>query len=326
MKKVCNKNKEKIIELRTSTQIPDDGELNWKLSVPDNFTVTNVALRLQGLYHDTAADLQGTLLHEDRTATFLDQEGGEKSFGTVRHPSLFEAIGEYFPVMPVEGDGFDYEWMDVVHDNIAPLGTAYQQTTINGGDANRAIDGNTNGFYSADSVTHTGSASVVADGPSDSESWWELDLGQQQPVGTIRVWNRVQEPNVDEVQEIRVTAATLVKGGTFRLSVTIGDNTAVTAPISVFAVAKASDEDPSPTAPAGAGAGESLEAKLEGVPFLPAVTVTDMGRSTKAEQVWRVTFSSEPSDITVLAPQDIDINAVHAAVQVKTLREGNNNP
>ncbi|MEO5915035.1 MAG: HEAT repeat domain-containing protein [Luteolibacter sp.] len=69
--------------------------------------------------------------------------------------------------------------------NIAEKGKATQQSTSNDGDAKRAIDGRTDGKYSADSVTHTDE-----NAPSP---WWELDLGSEQAIESVSIWNRTDE-------------------------------------------------------------------------------------------------------------------------------------
>src|SRR5213078_1152961 len=66
-------------------------------------------------------------------------------------------------------------------ENVALKGTAKQSSTDFGGDAKRAIDGNTNGDYNANSVCHTG----IEDNP-----WWEVNLGKDVPVEKIVLWNR----------------------------------------------------------------------------------------------------------------------------------------
>jgi hypothetical protein len=66
-------------------------------------------------------------------------------------------------------------------ENVALKGTAKQSSTDFGGDAKRAIDGNTNGDYNANSVCHTG----LEDNP-----WWEVNLGKEFPVDKVVLWNR----------------------------------------------------------------------------------------------------------------------------------------
>ncbi len=66
--------------------------------------------------------------------------------------------------------------------NVAPQGTARQSSTGYLGDANRAVDGNTDGNYDgARSTTHTN---------QEKDPWWELDLGQDAPVDSLAIWNR----------------------------------------------------------------------------------------------------------------------------------------
>ncbi|HUG17687.1 MAG TPA: PVC-type heme-binding CxxCH protein, partial [Planctomycetaceae bacterium] len=68
--------------------------------------------------------------------------------------------------------------------NIARQRIASQSSTAFGGEAKRAIDGNTSGIYGAQGQTHT---------QVDSrDPWWELDLGEEQPIERIIVWNRTE--------------------------------------------------------------------------------------------------------------------------------------
>jgi mono/diheme cytochrome c family protein len=67
--------------------------------------------------------------------------------------------------------------------NLATGGKASQSTTGYGGDASRAIDGNTKGHYFDDaSVSHTGEG--------DNSPWWELDLGEEKSFDRVALWNR----------------------------------------------------------------------------------------------------------------------------------------
>jgi hypothetical protein len=58
---------------------------------------------------------------------------------------------------------------------------ATQSSTICGGDASRAIDGNTSGDFGAASVSHT---------DAEANAWWEVDLGASATVSSIVLWNR----------------------------------------------------------------------------------------------------------------------------------------
>jgi YD repeat-containing protein len=70
--------------------------------------------------------------------------------------------------------------------NLALNKTATQSSThASGAVAGRAVDGNTNGVFTSNSVTHT---------LNDVNAWWQVDLGQVETIGIIKVWNRVEFP------------------------------------------------------------------------------------------------------------------------------------
>ncbi|MFQ3650671.1 MAG: discoidin domain-containing protein, partial [Gemmataceae bacterium] len=66
--------------------------------------------------------------------------------------------------------------------NVARKGKATQHSTAYGGEASKAIDGNTAGEYNAGSSTHTREG---VDNP-----WWEVDLGKEYPLETVVIHNR----------------------------------------------------------------------------------------------------------------------------------------
>ena len=66
--------------------------------------------------------------------------------------------------------------------NVARKGKASQINTSNGGDAGRAIDGNTSPAWEKGSQTHT---TEGTDNP-----WWEVDLGGDQRIERIVIYNR----------------------------------------------------------------------------------------------------------------------------------------
>ena len=65
--------------------------------------------------------------------------------------------------------------------NIAWKKQATQSSTAYGGNANRALDGNTNSSYSQNSITHTN---------FEKQAWWQVDLGRNEQVGLVRLFNR----------------------------------------------------------------------------------------------------------------------------------------
>ncbi|WP_158843859.1 T9SS type A sorting domain-containing protein [Algibacter sp. L1A34] len=72
--------------------------------------------------------------------------------------------------------------IDCDSDNLALTGAAIQSSTAYGGIGSRAIDGNTNGSFSNNSVTHTD--------PSDTPTWWLVNLSSEQAIGDIVIFNR----------------------------------------------------------------------------------------------------------------------------------------
>jgi hypothetical protein len=65
--------------------------------------------------------------------------------------------------------------------NIAQGKTAIQSSTDFGGVPGRAVDGNTNGNYGAGSVTHTA---------FEAAPFWQVDLGSEQFIETIKIYSR----------------------------------------------------------------------------------------------------------------------------------------
>jgi putative heme-binding domain-containing protein len=66
--------------------------------------------------------------------------------------------------------------------NVALKGKARQSSTDYGGDASKAIDGNTSGNFGDGSQTHTREGT--------RSPWWEVDLGREYPIEKVVVWNR----------------------------------------------------------------------------------------------------------------------------------------
>lgn len=71
---------------------------------------------------------------------------------------------------------------DVARDNLA-LRAITRQSSEGGGEAARAVDGNTSGVFAGGSVTHTA---------CEPGAWLEIDLGASRPIGSVRLWNRTE--------------------------------------------------------------------------------------------------------------------------------------
>ena len=80
--------------------------------------------------------------------------------------------------------------------NVALDGKATQISVDYNGPAKLAIDGNTNGdFSAAKSTTHT----AAGDDP-----WWEVDLGEPQQVDRLLIWNRTDGNTSGRLKNFRV--------------------------------------------------------------------------------------------------------------------------
>ncbi|MEL7498896.1 MAG: DUF1553 domain-containing protein [Planctomycetota bacterium] len=80
--------------------------------------------------------------------------------------------------------------------NIARTGKATQSSTAYDGEAARAIDGVTDGdYHKSNSVTHTS---------KQANNWWELDLGSEQNVDEIKIWNRTDGDYAKRLKNVRL--------------------------------------------------------------------------------------------------------------------------
>jgi hypothetical protein len=81
--------------------------------------------------------------------------------------------------------------------NVAVRGQAGQSSIAFDGEARLAIDGSTNGDYPARSTTHT---------RTETNPWWEVDLGTEVPVEEIALWNRTDGGLGTRLNNFRVLA------------------------------------------------------------------------------------------------------------------------
>ena len=93
--------------------------------------------------------------------------------------------------------------------NLALNGSASQSSTAYNGVASRAIDGNTNGNYNDDSVTHTN---------SEANAWWEVDLGTTYAIGDINIFNRTNNCCVSRLTNFTVSVVSANGTTTFSQS------------------------------------------------------------------------------------------------------------
>lgn len=124
----------------------------------------------------------GTAL--DSWARFCDHRGvAEES------PVLNTWDVQYSPI----NNANTSQWAPIVRDwsNLALFRGPFtaQSSTCWSGDPARAVDTNTNGIYGGNSIANT---------CYETTPWWQVDLGQSQPVGKVRVWNRSKKDSCDD--------------------------------------------------------------------------------------------------------------------------------
>lgn len=104
-------------------------------------------------------------------------------------PSHGATLGRYVRIeLPGDERTLTIAELEVFRDgvNVAPGGSATQSTLNWDGVPERAIDGNTSGRWTDGGQTHTLE--------SRPDPWWELDLGEDEPIDSLVLWNRTDPP------------------------------------------------------------------------------------------------------------------------------------
>jgi hypothetical protein len=292
--------------------------------------------------YDPAVRKEQTKSLESQTyaeCLLVNQRQGGKFYGTPdahphpNRPSVVPGVN-YPEPNRVRGVGYNYIFNDIDGNNLAFNKTTKQSSTKFGGVSSRAVDGITNGHYAQHSVTHTAghkTHQVTPGNPyhdSDPQAWWQVDLGSSQTIGSMRVWNRIQETNIDEVQRIRTHSAGVLSG-TFKLSFNFSGVVETTGPIRHDAVAMIRDEVKNSTG--GNGPGESLQAKIQGLNNINVVSVARVPyvsltapADVKAYE-WAITFVSEPGDLEEMKVASNGLTSEGSSISVHTVRDGNSN-
>jgi len=285
-------------------------------------------------------ELTKSLEHLDHAECILvNQRQGSKFYGTPDphpHPNIPTLQpGTVYPTPNrVRGLGYNYMFADIKAPNIALNKATKQSSTKFDGVSSRAVDGITNGHYGEGSVTHTAGhkTHVVKPGSPihevDPEPWWQVDLGSTQPVGGIKLWNRIQENNVDEVQLVRTHSAGVLSGK-FKLEFNYSGTIYTTDFIFHNAVAKISDEVANGFE--GSGVGESMQAKLQQLPVINTVLVerrrhiSATAPSNVMAYDWIITFTSEPGNLNQLAVAQNALSSQGSYISTVPIRDGNAN-
>jgi hypothetical protein len=288
-----------------------------------------VEVLLRDLTHPDARDLRVLLTHGNQSATVIpgspmlsgkrfgrsassDGLGQAGAVGTGGDDSVSYGDGD-----TSDGIGYDYAFSDVLDQNIAPHAVATQSSTLFGGVAPRANDGNVDGRFSKGSVIHTGFRAGA-----EVQPWWQLMFTKDELIGAVRLWNRVREFSLNEIQTISVTGPVRPKGF-FRLRIRTSDTneTFTTTPISTEAVAMVRDENPRSVA-WGSGKGESVQAKLEDLGVIGTVSVQRTQSDDQHGFTWTVTFVTGTVRLKPLEPVVEHLTTRGAKLYSRVVREG----
>ena len=115
---------------------------------------------------------------------YLPRAGGGN--GTIANYALYlSADGVNWGDPVAQGDlralGANADPKTVYFNNLARGKPASQSSDAEGGSAARAVDGIVDGNWAAASTTHTN---------GEATPWWEVDLGSEQRIHAVRLWNR----------------------------------------------------------------------------------------------------------------------------------------
>lgn len=164
----------------------DDGAELWLSSDDRKFNKRKIAL-----VDDVTADY-----------TFSSYRQWDKAPGQMSAPLALVAGQQYFiEVMHKESGGDDHvtvAWSYNTQNWATPLlgAVATQSSTGYGGVASRVIDGNTNGAWAANSLTHTNSV---------ANSWLQVDLGTTRPINRVVLFNRTDAGTQSRLSNFRIS-------------------------------------------------------------------------------------------------------------------------
>jgi len=156
---------------RTLTLANYTGTIQWQSSTTLTGTYTNIAGATSATY-DVVTTTAGTTYYRAVVTSGVCSSSTSEAYGVTINTAL--AAGTISGAGSVcMGGG--------IETNIAIGQPTSQSSTTNGGFSSRAVDGNTNGSFLANSVTHTASG---------TNNWWEVDLQGITHISSITLWNR----------------------------------------------------------------------------------------------------------------------------------------
>jgi hypothetical protein len=165
-----------------------NGTFEWKLSNDGDLTLYQrqpfmsgwMETSFYGPYAVGSSLASRLIMQEDGNVVLYDMAGSplwwSNTYGWLNSSLRLTDDGNLIVYSP--GNQVLWEAFNVAR--VTPV-SASQSTTAFGGTANRALDGNSNGWWSDNSVTHT---------DYEYRPWWQADLGSVVTVRSVDVYNR----------------------------------------------------------------------------------------------------------------------------------------
>lgn len=193
-------------------KIPDNGELNWKIHVEEDFEIEDIQVQINGLYHENSNDLRITLQHDD-VSSLLFETNRNQLIGNAK-----------------ESNGVNFTFLSSPKDNLSRGKPTFMSSQYQNYSSDLAVDGEYSGYMGDNSTSHTAI--------NDIDPWWYIDLGKNEDIGSIRIYNRQHKPRYNEIQVVRTDGEVPIIAGTYRLRYK-GETTE---PISYIAVGSKDEE------------------------------------------------------------------------------------
>jgi alpha-L-fucosidase len=146
----------------TNTGSRQSADVRVALQVPVGWQITPAKTTVPALEPGESATVPITMTVAEDSQSGVYPISLSASFGRVKTESTSNVV--------------------VAYPNVALGKPATQKSLDWGGVPSRAVDGDTNGNYSAGSVTHTAEP--------EHEAWWQVDLESAVAIDEIEIWNR----------------------------------------------------------------------------------------------------------------------------------------
>lgn len=166
--------------------------------------VVSIAAPVESAVHEVELPLEGSRLRAIRVETEPAPGFGNFVLTGVQAellppPDAPQPRARYVRIdLPGKGKILQLAEVEVFSEgtNLASQGRASQSSQYADAAASRAQDGRTDGDYAKGSVAHT---------DTQDDPWWELDLGAEQPIDRLVVWNRTDHQLGSRLEGFRLS-------------------------------------------------------------------------------------------------------------------------